>query len=129
MDLTASFIAAAGVTPPASYRPEGIDLLPMLKERRTVERTLFWRIKTAGRDQKAVRRGRWKYIRDGVGTIDSVHEMVFDLERDVGERDDQAYKQIPMLVELRQLVADWEASVDAGKPKPAPGPRPGPAQP
>ena len=126
MDLTASFLDAAGVTRPASYSPDGISLLPMLKERRTVERTLFWRIKTAGRDQKAVRRGRWKYIRDGVGTIDSVHEMVFDLDQDVGERNDQAYKQIPMLVEFRQLLADWEASVDAGKPQP---PQPAPAQP
>jgi arylsulfatase A-like enzyme len=127
MDLTASFLAAAGVAPPAAYKPEGINLLPMLKERRAVERTLFWRIKTAGRDQKAVRRGRWKYIRDGVGIIDSVHEMVFDLDRDIGERDDQAYRQIPMLVELRKLVADWEASVDAEKPKPQS--QPGPAQP
>ena len=127
MDLTASFLAAAGVAPPAAYKPEGINLLPMLKERRTVERTLFWRIKTAGRDQKAVRRGRWKYIRDGVGIIDSVHEMVFDLDRDIGERDDQAYRQIPLLVELRKLVADWEASVDAEKPKPRS--QPAPAQP
>jgi len=126
MDLTASFLAAAGVIPPVSYRPEGIDLLPMLKKRRTVERTLFWRVKTAGRDQKAVRRGRWKYIRDGVGTIDSVHEMIFDLDQDIGERNDQAYKQVPLLVELRKLVADWEASVDADRLKPPS--RPGPPQ-
>ena len=99
----------------------------MLKARRTVERTLFWRIKTAGRDQKVVRRGRWKYMHDGVGTIDSVHELLFDLEQDVGERNDQAYSHIPMLVEFRQLLAEWEASVDAGKPKPQP--RPGPVRP
>jgi arylsulfatase A len=122
MDLTASFLDAAGGTPPASYSPDGISLLPMLRERRTVERTLFWRIKTAGRDQKAVRRGRWKYMRDGVGTIDSVHELLFDVEQDVGERNDQAYSHIPMLVEFRKLLADWEASVDAGKPKPPPRP-------
>jgi arylsulfatase A-like enzyme len=127
MDLTASFLEAAGVTPPASYKPDGISLLPMLKARRTVERTLFWRIKTAGRDQKVVRRGRWKYMHDGVGTIDSVHELLFDLDEDVGERNDQAYGHIPMLVEFRQLLAEWEASVDAGKPKPQP--RPGPVRP
>ncbi len=81
MDLTASFLDAAGIVPPSSYSPDGISLLPMLKEQRTVERTLYWRIKTAGRDQKAVRRGRWKYMRDGVGTVDSVHELLFDLDR------------------------------------------------
>jgi arylsulfatase A len=122
MDLTASFLDAAGITPPSSYRPDGMTLLPMLRERRAVERTLFWRIKTAGRDQKAVRRGRWKYMHDGVGTIDSVHELLFDLDQDIGERSDQAYNHIPMLVEFRQLLADWEASVDAGKPKPSPRP-------
>jgi len=116
MDLTASFLAAAGVTPPASYQPEGINLLPMLKEGRTVDRTLFWRFKSAARDQKAVRRGRWKYMRDGVGVVDGVHEFLFDLEQDLSERQDQSVTHIPMLVEFRKLVADWEASVDAGKP-------------
>jgi arylsulfatase A-like enzyme len=120
MDLTASFLAAAGVTPPSSYQPEGINLLPMLKEGRTIDRTLFWRIKSAARDQKAVRRGRWKYMRDGVGTVDGVHEFLFDLEQDVSERQDQSVTHIPMLVEFRKLVADWESSVDAGKPVPAP---------
>jgi arylsulfatase A-like enzyme len=116
MDLTASFLAAAGVTPPTSYQPDGINLLPMLKEGRTGDRTLFWRFKSAARDQKAVRRGRWKYMRDGVGTVDGVHEFLFDLEQDVTERQDQSVTHIPMLVEFRRLVADWEASVDAGKP-------------
>jgi len=121
MDLTASFLTAAGVTPPASYQPEGVNLLPMLREGRTVDRTLFWRFKSAARDQKAVRRGRWKYMRDGVGTVDGVHEFLFDLEQDVSERQDQSVTHIPMLVEFRKLVADWEASVDAGKPADKPG--------
>jgi hypothetical protein len=113
MDLTASFLAAAGVTPPSSYQPDGMNLLPMLEEGRTVDRTLFWRFKSAARDQKAVRRGRWKYMRDGVGTVDGVHEFLFDLEKDVTERQDESVTHIPMLIEFRKLVADWEASVDA----------------
>ena len=111
MDLTASILAAAGVRAPASYRPEGINLLPLLQQRRTQERTLFWRIKTAGRDQKAMRRGRWKYLRDGVGRVDSVHEFIFDVEKDPGEREDLAQAQRTMLPEFRMLVADWEGAV------------------
>src|SRR4029079_14544417 len=113
MDLAASFLAAAGAAPPPSY--EGVNLLPMLKERRTVDRTLFWRFKSAARDQKAVRRGRWKYMRDGVGTVDGVHEFLFDLDQDVSEPQDQSVTHVPMLVEFRKLLADWEASVDAGR--------------
>jgi len=60
-------------------------------------------------------------MRDGVGTIDGVHEFLFDLEQDVSERQDQSVTHIPMLVEFRKLVADWEASVDAGKPADKPG--------
>jgi arylsulfatase A-like enzyme len=115
MDLTASMLAAAGVTPPASYRPDGINLLPLLKERRLVERTLFWRIKNTARDQKAVRRGRWKYLRDGVGRLDSVHEFLFDLEKDPGERQDFTVARAQMLPVFRKLIADWEADVDAGR--------------
>jgi hypothetical protein len=40
---------------------------------------------------------------------------LFDLEQDVSERLDQSVTHIPMLVEFRKLVAEWEASVDAGK--------------
>ena len=111
MDLTASILAAAGARPPAAYQPEGIDLLPLLASRRTTERTLFWRVKTPGRDQKAVRRGRWKYLRDGVGVIDSIHEFIFDLETDPGERNDRAAARAAMLPEFRKLLAAWEASV------------------
>lgn len=116
MDLTASILAAAGVSAPADYRPEGIDLVPLLRDRRTVERTLFWRIKNAARDQKAVRQGRWKYMRDGVGVVDSVHEFLFDLESDPGERQDLAAARPQMLPPFRQLVATWEADVDGNRP-------------
>ena len=108
MDLTASILAAAGATPPATYRPEGIDLVPLLAERRVVERTLYWRIGGA-RNQRAVRQGRWKYLRDGG------HEFLFDLEADVGERTDLAYRHAGMLPALRALLATWEADVGAGR--------------
>jgi arylsulfatase A-like enzyme len=118
MDLTASMLAVAGVTPPASYRPEGINLIPLLKERRLTERTLFWRIKNAARDQKAVRRGRWKYLRDGVGRVDGVHEFLFDVENDPGERHELTTSRAAMLPEFRKLLADWEADVDSSKAPP-----------
>ena len=115
MDLTATILAAAGVSPPPSYRPEGIDLLPLLREARVVERTLFWRIKTRSRDQKAVRRGKWKYLRDGVGKLDGVHEFLFYLDKDIGEREDLASTHAEMLPDFRRLVAAWEADVEADR--------------
>jgi len=109
MDLTASFLAAAGATPPASYRPEGMDLLPLLGERRTVERTLFWRALPPFGVQRAVRRGRWKYLRDGQ------NEFLFDVAADPGERNDLTVPNRAMVAELRALSRAWEQDVDAGR--------------
>lgn len=109
MDLTATILAAAGVAPPAEYRPEGIDLVPLLASRRTTERTLYWRSTLPARPQRAVRVGRWKYLKDGG------HEFVFDLARDPGERRDLIQTESARLPEFRRLVAAWEADVDSSR--------------
>ncbi|HJU90294.1 MAG TPA: sulfatase-like hydrolase/transferase [Gemmatimonadaceae bacterium] len=109
MDLTATLIAAAGATPPATHHLEGIDLIPLLQARRVVDRTLFWRIQSPMRSQRAIRRGKWKYMRDG--TI----ELLFDLDTDPGERRDVTAVQSVMLPELRRMLAAWEADVDSSR--------------
>ena len=115
MDLTASILSAAGVTPPPSHAAEGIDLIPLLAGRRTIERTLFWRTAAAGRLQRAVRRGRWKYLRDAGTTTGGGHEFLFDLQADVGERRDLTATHATMLPEFRKLLAAWEAGVDSSR--------------
>ena len=122
MDLTVSILSAAGVTPPSSYRAEGIDLIPLLETRRTVERTLFWRTQAAGRLQRAVRRGRWKYLRDAGTRTGGGYEFLFDLESDVGERRDLAAAYPTMLPEFRKLLIAWEAEVDSSRAAPASSP-------
>jgi arylsulfatase A-like enzyme len=114
MDLTASILAAAGVTPPAGYRPEGVDLVGLLRKSATVERTLFWRLPAASGatgaplpTQRAVRRGDWKYVDD------RGQYFLFNLRRDPGERTDVAQQHGSLVRELRALVAAWEADVDA----------------
>ena len=114
MDLTASILAAAGVTPPAGYRPEGIDLVGLLQKGTTVERTLLWRMPpapgatgTPAATQRAVRRGNWKYVDD------RGQYFLFDLRSDPGERHDVAQQHPDLMRELRWLVAKWEADVDA----------------
>jgi arylsulfatase A-like enzyme len=112
MDLTASILAATGVKVPESYRPEGINLLQLLAERKTVERTLFWRIQSPARDQKAVRRGRWKYLQEGPLMSFVNAEFIFDVAQDPGERQNLVVERADLLPEFRKLVAEWEAEVD-----------------
>lgn len=107
-DLTASILAATATSVPDSARPEGINLLPMLEGRSpAVERTLFWRIATANRQQRAVRQGEWKLLLDGG------HALVFNLARDIGERNDLAKARPDIAARLLPLLRAWEKEVDA----------------
>ena len=72
-----------------------------------VERTLFFRFGTGAARQLAVRQGSWKLL------IDGAKRYVFDLSKDVGERNDVANQRQDMAQRLRPLIAAWEADVDA----------------
>ncbi len=107
MDLTATFVAAAGAKPAAERPLDGIDLVPILSGAEPArERTFAWRISRATRQQKAVRHGTWKYIQDG-----NV-EMLFDLAADIGERRDLSFARPEKFAELKQRLREWESEVD-----------------
>lgn len=112
MDLTASFLAAAGAKVPPAAKLEGMNLLPIFEGKTPeVERTLFWRVRNGGHDMKAVRSGDWKLVMDGV------HQFIYNVRIDVSERNDLAKYQQARAHTLRQQLADWEASIDAEAPK------------
>jgi len=105
-DWSATMLAAAGVTPPASY--EGINLVPILAgQQPELERTLFWRAVPNNRNQRAVRRGDWKLI------VDGNHTMVYNVRQDPGERDDLTNQRQDIARQLRPLLAAWEMDVNA----------------
>ena len=108
MDLTATVLAATNTPVPAELRLEGIDLLPILEGRAPeVERTLFWRTRAGNQNQRAVRKGEWKLL------IDGNHAMLFNVRRDVGERNDLAGQRQDISHELRPLLREWERDVNA----------------
>ncbi len=108
MDLTASILAATGTTVPPDANLEGLDIFPILEGRSpVVDRTLFWRTNAGGHTQKAVRSGDLKLMIDGNTT------MVFDVRRDVGERNDLTNRRQDVAQRLRPLLTRWEADVDA----------------
>ncbi len=64
MDWTATILDAAGTGPAEGFPLDGVSLLPWLTgDADYPEHDLFWRIASQG----ALRRGRFKYLRDGRG--------------------------------------------------------------
>jgi arylsulfatase A-like enzyme len=111
MDWTASILKAAGAEVPAERPLDGEDVVPVLAGKKPDrERTFCWRLPRPNEQfgQKAVRRGKWKYISD------RDTELLFDLEADVGERRNLAFRHPEIVRELRATLAEWEATL---KPK------------
>ncbi len=107
MDLTASILAVTNTTVPADTRLEGINLLPILEgQAAAVARTVFFRIAAPDRQQRAVRQGEWKLLIDG----DDI--LLFNLPRDIGERNDVAKEHPDVARRLMSLLMDWQKEVD-----------------
>jgi arylsulfatase A-like enzyme len=108
MDLSATFLAAAGATAPTDGKLEGVDLVPLIRAvAKPQSRTLFWRVTTAGLNQRAVRDGDWKLLLDGTARV-----MLFDVSKDLGERDDVAASNTAVVRRLHQSLLAWEKDVD-----------------
>jgi arylsulfatase A-like enzyme len=106
MDLTATILRAAG-TEMKSARLEGIDLLPLLQGTAPpLARTLFWRIVVPARQQHAVRSGNWKLL------VDGGQQLLFDLSRDPGERNDLAAQHPDVVRKLKAELDLWQRDVD-----------------
>ena len=105
MDLSATFVALAGGSI-AQNQFEGIDLLPILRGTApAVERTLFWRVGPAAGQPRAVRNGDWKFIQEGL------KQLLFDVTRDPGEREDLAARYPDRVRRLKEMLDAWEKDI------------------
>ena len=109
MDLTASILVATGAPVPPEARLEGINLFPTIAANgKPVPRTLFWRVNNGGINQRAVRDGDWKLLLEGGARM-----SLFDLSKDLGERNDLAASNTAVVRQLVQQLLAWEKDVDA----------------
>jgi arylsulfatase A-like enzyme len=103
MDFLPTFLAGAGGAPDPAYPSDGIDLAPVLSGLPTPQRDLYWRY--FAHDQKAVRRGRYKYLKI------NDNEYLFDVIADPLERGNLKDRMPDLFAELRQAHASWDAGM------------------
>ena len=73
-------------------------------KKRPVPRTFYWRI-TQRSQQKAMRDGYWKYLKDEKG------EYLFDLFYDSGEKNDLKEREKEIFERLKVKYSEWEKTV------------------
>jgi arylsulfatase A-like enzyme len=102
MDWTATMIAAAGGRPDPSYPLDGEEQVSILSGQHSIaDRTFYWRTARQG----AMRRGKWKYIREGK------NESLHDLSADEREQAEFSTSHPNELSRLREAFNNWEAQM------------------
>lgn len=134
MDVFATIAEAIGAELPAGRKIDGQSWMPLLKDRNAPGHdTLFW----AQGEQKAVRRGKWKLVVNGVDerpgrpsepraagrrrgaaaraaeTNRAAGEAVFlaDLEADPSETKNLREERPEIVVELTKMHEEWQAAL------------------
>jgi arylsulfatase A-like enzyme len=100
LDVLPTVAAAVGAKLPPDRQYHGVDVLPCLsgKAKGPAHEFLYWDC-DAGR--RAVRNGRWKLV-DNDGKIE-----LFDLETDLGEKNDLSSKNTEVTSRLRASLETW----------------------
>ncbi|EMI26745.1 sulfatase-like hydrolase/transferase [Rhodopirellula europaea] len=114
-DLTASMLAAAGITPAQEDAMEGIDVLSLAASGEPPHpRTLHWRKPRDPQVWGGIRDGKLKYVRQEKATTDgrtTIQEWLFNLTDDIGEQNDLASQNPGELDRLRGKYLAWEQAV------------------
>ncbi|MFD3417497.1 sulfatase family protein [Streptomyces decoyicus] len=107
-DWTATLLEVGGARPDPTHPLDGTSLAGyLLRGEAPRERDLFWRV----RDNRALRRGKWKYYQDADGK-----DHLFNLAQDAREQADLAPDRPELLAELK---TSWERTAKELLPYPA----------
>jgi arylsulfatase A-like enzyme len=104
MDWLPTLLATAGVTPPTSRPPDGIDLLPVLTgQAAPTPRQVFWRYKANA--QRAMRDGDYKYLK----ILDNT--FLFNVVEDPMERANLKERRRDVYERLEREWHAWNATM------------------
>lgn len=105
MDWTKTILDITNSDPSGQIDSDGINLRKVFSNpEKRFERTLFWRI-TNRKNELAIRKGNFKYLRNKHG------EFLYDLETDIGEKNDLKRNKVNVLNELIMELKNFEKQV------------------
>jgi arylsulfatase A len=105
LDLMPTLLAAAGTRVPEGHKLDGVNLLPVMLEGKTLgDRQLFW-------NGRAMREGPWKLILSGRG---AKGVGLYNLESDLGEQENLASQYPDRVSRMRAAIEAWKREVTAG---------------
>lgn len=108
LELVPTLLKAAGLPNPAGIVLDGFDMMPVLTQAKPSSRTeMFWR----RRNDRAARVGHWKWVQSQRGS------GLYDLSRDIGEKQDLSLKQPEKLKEMQAHFERWLGEMEAAEPR------------
>ncbi len=106
MDWTATILAAGDAKANPQFPLDGIDIMPIITGGiKEVERTLYWRIYQRN-NHKAMRDGKWKYLRDEKG-----NEYLFNILIDPQEKNNVKKNENTLFERLKKKHQMWETTM------------------
>lgn len=120
-DFLPTFADMAGAPLPAGVEIDGESLVPLLKGKPALEReAIFWHFPHYRQGKivpySIVRQGDWKLIKH----YDGDRSELFDLGKDISEKNDLSATMPEKVAELNQLIGNWTDAVGARMPQAAP---------
>jgi arylsulfatase A-like enzyme len=123
IDVYPTVLEAAGVALGPKQVVDGESLVPLLKQRGGLRRqALYWHYphySDCTSPYGAVRRGQDKLIE----FYEDGRLELYNLQEDLGEKNDLAGRNPAKAQELQRLLADWRKAVEAQMPSPQPDTR------
>ena len=108
LELVPTLASACGFTVPGKTKLDGYDMLPVLQgNSKSPRESMFWK----RRDSLGGRVGNWKYVRMGG------KEFLFDLSKDVGERNDLKESHAGQFKQMKAAFQAWLDRMDASEPR------------
>jgi arylsulfatase A len=120
MDLYPTILSAAGVQPTPDEAPDGIDLMPLLRDSSALDRDAIYfhypnyAFHRSNRLGSAIRSGRYKLIE----FFDDDSVELYDLSTDISETNNLAGKLPDLANRLHEKLKQWRLDVNASMPTP-----------